>query len=134
MKNKLIFSSSGPQRQKGVSMLKVILVVGALGCIAMFALKIVPAYMDYLTMTSVVDKYLESGSVTLKSVDDVERDLDKRFNINGLRSVRPNDIKVSKNKGVMVVDIDYFVDREVYKNDYSTIGVSIHFEKTITSK
>ena len=113
------------KRQRGMTTLGwvgTILLVGA-GITA--GLRLLPHYIDYQTVTSIVEA-LPRSEVHGMRKGEIRENLRKRFKINNIRALKPkNVIKVNRIKGSTLVEIDYEVREHLIANVY----VVLHFNK-----
>jgi len=94
------------QRQRGVSLIGV-LVVGA--CIVFFALlgfRTVPALTEYLAVQRVVGVVAQEANDGASQLE-VRRSFDRRAQIDGISSVRGSDLEIFRQSGRVIVEVSY---------------------------
>lgn len=121
-------------QQRGVSLLWVIsgLAVGVF--LATFAVKVVPHYVDFLTISSALSSVLEESDAGDRDTSQIVNKLDKQLLVNNLRDFNVRDaVKVNQEKGMTVVRLDYNVTENFFDNDFSDIRLVLHFHKEFTA-
>ncbi len=101
-----------------------------LGLIAFFTLitlRLVPLYLEYAKVDSVLESLEAEPGITTKSRSDIVGLVSRRFDVNDVRDVDPKLIKVSKDKGVLSVSIHY----ERREHLLANIDVVATFDKKV---
>lgn len=95
--------SMGAKYQRGVGfiMLMIYFVVGAV--VVLLGLKVVPAYLDYLTVKKILAGMANSEEVRSGTVQEIRRSFDRRATIDYQKSVTMDDLEVTKDGGETVV-------------------------------
>lgn len=95
--------------QYGRSLYSLAFTLGALGFVLFTAYKIVPVYVDYLTITEVVEDMKLEDAVASKHPRAIREILTKRFNTNNLWDYELDDtVKIQKDpKHGIAMHIDY---------------------------
>ncbi|MEM7207085.1 MAG: DUF4845 domain-containing protein [Pseudomonadota bacterium] len=97
------------QRQRGASLFSIMFLVVVLGILAIAGFRIVPLYMNYLTVLQVAKDTHADGSVSNKSKREIRETLNKRFRTNNLWDFKAEEIiKIKKDPGKgVILHIDY---------------------------
>ena len=114
-----------PSRQRGVSfpiLLMVLVVVVAAGT---FAVKTVPAYLDFNTIDGAIESVLSDNKLGLKSTSEIRDGISKRLNINNVDVIDANQIRIEKSGGRFYVAVDYKGRNDLVAN----IDIVMHFNK-----
>jgi len=77
-------------RQKGVTAIGWLIILGLIGFFTLLTLKMAPAYLEYYKVVSSLES-LESES-GLQSPDDIRRLLNRRFNISYVDTINERDV------------------------------------------
>ncbi len=96
-------------KQKGTSLLGVLLLISVAIFLGMFALKVIPAYLEYKTVAQIADDVANNPDLLRKPKSKINQYLAQAYRTNSLWDLRPEEtIKLSKNskKGYMVT-VDY---------------------------
>lgn len=105
-----------PSRQRGMSLTGIILLLIVVGSFGTFAVKTIPAYMDYSTIKSAIQSVLQDNQIGMMSADEIRRQIDKRFTINTVSAVSVNDLDISTKGGQVDIGLDYTVTKHFFYN------------------
>ena len=111
------------REQQGMSMVGWLIVVILVAFMALIAIRMVPMYLDYFKIISAMEAVGNKGG----STDSVKRELARHFEVNDIRTVRPNDIRVKRSGSVIVLEVKYEVRQHLVGN-VDIVGV---FEKAV---
>lgn len=81
-------------KHAGVSLMGLIIVLIVLAVIALFAMKVIPSYMEFRTMKNAIQSIAREKPNATPA--DVRKSFEARSNIDGFESVTPKDLDVSK--------------------------------------
>jgi Domain of unknown function (DUF4845) len=80
-------------RQKGMTAIGWLIVLGLIGFFTLLTLKMSPSYLEYYKIVSTLDSLeQESG---MQSPADIRRLLNRRFNISYVETINENDVKIT---------------------------------------
>lgn len=96
-----------PRRQQGLTLISLVFILGLIGFFVLLTLKIVPIYMDHGKVKSALAALKETSDLQSKSESEIRDSLTKRFNINYVYDVKPEDIKVVRHGDYVKVDVEY---------------------------
>ena len=113
--------------QRGMTAIGWMLVLGLIGFFALITLKLFPLYMEFGKVSSVFESLENEPGITRKSRSEIVSLIDKRFDVNDVRNVDPKATKVSKDKGVLSVSIQY----ERREHLFANIEVIATFDKQV---
>jgi len=94
-------------KQRGLSLWGVIFGLGLLGFVGVSAAKLLPAYSEYYSVKKIFNQMEASGSLPAMSVRDIRREYEKRNAIEDVKSVRGDDIEVTKAGGETVLSASW---------------------------
>jgi len=94
-------------RQRGLSMIGFLFVAVVLVMIAMLAMKLVPAYIEYFSVKKILATMGQEPDLKSKSNADIRNDFVKRAEIGYVTVVKPEDIVVDRHGAVPVISTDY---------------------------
>lgn len=97
--------------QKGLTTIGWILVIAIFGGIVLTGLKILPMYLDYFNVKSVVDSVANDPAIDPKSKRDLWDSISKRLRINSVRYIKREDVGFSRKEGVTTITVDYKVEK-----------------------
>ena len=96
------------RKQSGVSLMGLIVTLGVLGFLAIMAAKLMPAYVEYYSVKKILAA-MEQGGDLKGSVRDIRYNFEKRNAIEDVKSVRGDDLEVTKEGGEAVVTATWSV-------------------------
>lgn len=83
-------------QQKGMTFIGLLLTLAVIGVIVFAALRLVPVYMEYLRVVTVMDGVSEDLDGTNPTLTQIRQGLDSRLYIEGVKVVKLGDFKVEK--------------------------------------
>jgi len=89
-------------RERGISLMGLIVTLGVLGFLGVMAAKLMPAYVEYFSVKKMFSTMVEAGDLK-GSVRDIRRSFDTRNAIEDVKSVRGEDLEVGKEGGETVI-------------------------------
>ena len=94
-----------PRRQRGVSLLGLLLWAILIGILALFGLRVLPTVNEYLTIQRAVDKTAAEG---LTTVPEIRAAFDRQKEIEyAISSISGKDLKISKEDEKVVIRFAY---------------------------
>ncbi|MFV1969319.1 MAG: DUF4845 domain-containing protein [Pirellulaceae bacterium] len=120
-------------RQRGLSFLGLIVLVGVLGFAAVIGLKLVPIYMDSWKIDGVMESVIKEPDITQQSRQEVIQLMLKRLDINAVDAVNYTNYKgvltVSKRKNNTSINVNYRIETPLIGN----LSLVAEFDKTVSS-
>ncbi|MBL8520694.1 MAG: DUF4845 domain-containing protein [Betaproteobacteria bacterium] len=95
--------SLGPKRQRGVSFIMLMVYFAMAGALALLGMKVVPAYLDYLTVKKIFASMSNSEEVRSGTVQEIRKSFDRRATIDYQKSVTMDDLEITKEGNETVV-------------------------------
>lgn len=114
------------QYQKGMSGPGWILVLALIAFFTLLGLKVIPVYMNSMTVGSVLSDMEEEPGLGRKSPAEVLETLSKRLSINMIRDIGRDEIYLESDKDAYYIDIAYEVRRDFIGN----IDLVLSFNKS----
>jgi hypothetical protein len=96
------------RKQSGISLWGLIMTLSVLGFIGVMAAKLMPAYVEYFAVKKMFSAMAEGGDLK-GSVRDIRASYEKRNAIEDVKSVRGEDLEVTKEGGEAVVTANWSV-------------------------
>jgi hypothetical protein len=93
-------------KQRGVSFLVIFLIGVVLALAAVGAMKIAPAYSEFMTPKKAIVAVAASEGRT-GSVTEIRKGFDRRSNIDNITAVTPGELEISKDGGEVVISFAY---------------------------
>ena len=108
--NRHQFVARQPMRRAGVqgfNIWAVSLNLLLLGALLVMALRVVPSYMEYLTIRDLITRAAEEYDPRSETVTDLRVRLAKLLNTNQIYDTSIDDIEVYRERGAIVIDANY---------------------------
>lgn len=105
------------QLQRGVSLSGLIMLIAIIAVAAIFAMKVIPTYTEYLSAKDGI----AAAKATNGSVNDAKIAFFKHADINGITSLSGNDLVIQKLNGQTEVSFDYDKVVPLFKNVHLVI-------------
>lgn len=96
------------RKQRGITLTGTIFVLGILGFVGVMAAKLMPAYIEYTSVKKIFKTLQESGQ-TKGTVRDIRHAYEKINAIEDVKSVRGEDLEISKQGGETVISAAWSV-------------------------
>lgn len=116
-----------PVRQKGLSMLSWMIVVGVAVFFFVLGMKLVPSYLEFYSVQSVLQSVQQDPKMRDSSGREIRDSIIKRLKINGVYDFDRDSISVKKDKNRINVRVVY----EIRKNMAGNIDAVMHFEDQV---
>ena len=109
-------------KQRGVSFLLIFLIGVVLAVAAVAAMKIAPAYTEFMTAKKAIVA-IAAGEGRTGSVNDIRRAFDRRASVDDITVVTPGELEISKDGGEVVISFAYAKKVPLFAN----VSVCIDF-------
>lgn len=114
--------------QRGLTLGGLLVVLIVLAALALLAMKLVPAYMEYGTAKAAIDGITRDGSATTPA--EVRRAFDSRAAIDDITAVRASDLEVTREAGQTIISFAYRKEVPLFAN----VGVYLDFAASSRSQ
>lgn len=98
---------SSLNKQRGLTFISLVFILGLIAFFTLLVLKIAPIYFNNSKVKNALAAVEQSVDVTSKSRKEILDSLEKRFNMNYVEYVTEDDIKIIAQPGYVKVDIEY---------------------------
>lgn len=115
------------QRERGVSLMGLILILFVVVIVGIFSLKLIPAYIEFFKAKAAIEAIAADRSKT-GSVAEVRKAFDARATIDDIKAISASDLEVGKEGNDVVISFSYRKEVPVVAN----IGLFVDF--TASSK
>jgi hypothetical protein len=95
------------RQQTGMTPMATFVIIIIVGFGVYLALKIVPLYLEYFNVASSINSLQDDPDLRMKSPSQVRDLIRKRFEVNDVKRVKPQDVKITKSGGGVVVIVQY---------------------------
>jgi hypothetical protein len=116
-----------PYRQQGLSTISWLIVILVAAFFITSAVKLLPVYMQAMTVDSTIQKVVDSGELQGKSAMFIRKKLGKLLNVNQVEAIKLKDIKIVRDEGYTTIDARYEQRTPLMYN----IDVVLKFEEHI---
>lgn len=86
-------------KQRGLSLIGLVMVLGLLGFFAFLFMRLFPVYSEYMSVIESMNAVAAEPGISNKSPDMIKASLYKRFNISYVESVKPEHIIIDRKRG-----------------------------------
>lgn len=114
-------------QQRGMTGIGWLLMIAVIIFVVLIAIKILPVYIDHFNVSSVLSSLENEPGISTMTGGEVTNMLMKRLDINIVKDVTRDDIYISQQNQVRLIEIEYQVQRKLVGN----IDVLIHFNDKI---
>jgi hypothetical protein len=97
--------------QKGLTTIGWILAIAIFGSIVLTGLKILPMYLDYFNVKTVVDSVANDPEIDPKSKRDLWTAINKRLLVNQVRSIKRENVGFVRKEGVTTITVNYTTEK-----------------------
>jgi hypothetical protein len=105
-------------KQQGISLTGLILVLAVLGLFAILAMKIFPSYMEYRAVRDGIVRAKAAGG----SVADVKRTFDKFAEINDISSINSSELAIVRDSGTPEISFAY--EKRIPLTDHASLVIN----------
>ncbi|MGD8408181.1 MAG: DUF4845 domain-containing protein [Thiohalophilus sp.] len=113
------------KRQHGMSIPGWIIIIVFAGLLGLFGLKVVPVFINSMTITSILSGMEEDPELRAASPGMLQTTFVRRLNVNRITDVSVDDVYIEQQGKFSVVEVEY----EVRKNFIANIDIVISFNK-----
>ena len=94
-------------QQRGLTMFGFLFVAVVLVVVAMLAMKLVPAYIEFFSVKKVLAAMGQDSNLRSKSNGEIRDDFAKRASVAYVTGVKPEDLSVDRRSGTPVISLAY---------------------------
>ncbi|MBU1691842.1 MAG: DUF4845 domain-containing protein [Gammaproteobacteria bacterium] len=104
------------KKQQGATLLGMLFIAALVGSGLVLAAKLVPAYLEFMSVKRILSSMATSGDLKTMSPKELETSFFKRADVGDVKSVKPEDLTVSREGSLSVVSVDYSIKVPVVAN------------------
>ena len=105
-----------PSRMRGISFVGWMLILAVAVVFISAGTKIIPAFLDYSTISGIISSVLQDPKAGLKTDNELLSDVAKRFALNNVTAIGVDDVVVIRDSGTLTMSVDYEVRGNLFKN------------------
>lgn len=98
-----------PKKQRGMTMTSIVLLLIIICGVILLVLKITPVYMTHGKVRSAIESMMTIPEIEKKSKSQIQRLLGKRFDINNIRNLPKDAVKIKKHGSYVKITAKYDV-------------------------
>ena len=95
------------KRQHGLTMFGFLFVAVVLVAVALLAMKLVPAYMEFFSVKKILATMGQESDIRSKGNAEIRSDFSRRASVGYVTVVKPEDLSIDRSGGVPVISADY---------------------------
>lgn len=115
---------TSPKHQQGLTLISLIMLLVFIGSMALLIMKILPIYLDHNKVANALKQVQEMEGIQNLSDFEIKNSFAKKFNVNYVYDVKPDDIRITKSGGYLKVSIEYEVVEPIIGN----LSVLVQFD------
>lgn len=95
------------RRQHGLTMIGFLFVAAILVAMAMLAMKLVPAYMEFFAVKKILNSMSQEAGLKGKTNVEIRNDFSKRASVDYVTRVKAEDLVIDRTGGAPVIAVEY---------------------------
>ncbi len=103
-------------KQRGLTFISIAFILGLIAFFTLLVLKIAPIYINNSRVVNAVAAIKNTTDITTKTKQEIMTSLEKRFDMNYVEHVKPEDIKIIAQPGYVSLNIDYERVEKIFGN------------------
>jgi hypothetical protein len=111
------------RRQRGLGLLGLLFVLGAIGFVALVVIKVGPLYLNEMTVARAVHGVADEPELASAELPDIRRSLQRRWDVDYIDQVEPKVVRLKRNARGRVLFYEY----EARVNLFYNIDVVVRF-------
>lgn len=115
---------AGADRQRGMTVIGMLLLIIVIAFIALIGMKVVPMYIQYYSIKSTVESIRKEPQLAQMSAQDIHNGIQKRFDIGYVENIKASDLKVRNDRSGRVIDLVYQDERELFYKLFVVLKVN----------
>lgn len=111
------------RRQRGMSLIGMLLVMIMIGLVAVVAMQVIPMYSNYLSVKSTIEA-VRKQPVAQMAIPEIQNAMQKNFDIGYIEVIKAKDIKIRNDRSGKVAELIYNDERELCCKFYITLKIN----------
>ena len=95
------------KQQQGITFIGVVFVLVLFGTLLLLLFRLAPIYIESFSVSSSMDSLSEDVALEPLNRDQIRTILQRRFNINDVSHVKPEDVHIRETGGGLLITVDY---------------------------
>lgn len=114
MRAKQLAKSRRVGKQRGITVIGMLLLIIVIAFVALIAMKVVPMYIQMFTVKSTIESIRKEPQLAQMSTTDIQNAIQKRFDIGYVDNITARDLKIRNDRGGRVLDLVYQDERDLF--------------------
>ncbi|MCQ8182147.1 DUF4845 domain-containing protein [Methylomonas sp. SURF-1] len=114
-----------PRTQQGLTFLSIAFILALIGFFTLLILKIAPIYINHSRVVNAIKAVENTTDIVTKSKSEIKTSLEKRFDMNYVEHVTPEDVTIVAQPGYVRVEVDY----ERVERIFGNLSVLVEFHE-----
>jgi Domain of unknown function (DUF4845) len=115
--------------QQGITLMGFIIVLIVLGCFAYFAMKLIPMYSEYMSISQALDAVIKEPGIDGMPAGVIEDKISRHFEVSYVYTIQPKDVVIKREQNGITLTADYEVRKPLAYNIF-LVG---HFNKVVST-
>jgi cell division protein FtsL len=111
-------------RQRGMTVIGMLLVMIVVAFVALIGMKVVPMYVQYYSIKSTIESIRKEPQVAQMTPMDIQNAIQKRFDIGYVDNISARDLKIRNERSGRVLDLIYQDERSLFYGLYVVLKVN----------
>lgn len=111
-------------RQRGMTVIGMLLVMIVVAFVALIGMKVVPMYVQYYSIKSTIESIRKEPQVAQMTQMDIQNAIQKRFDIGYVDNISARDLKIRNERTGRVLDLIYQDERSLFYGLYVVLKVN----------
>ena len=122
MRERAAWNKTALEKSRGLTLMGLIMVLFVLIALALFGMRLLPAYIEYGTAKKAINAIARDGTGA-STPQEVRRNFDARAQIDNIESLKGSDLEIRREGGGMVIGFAYRKEVPLVSN----VGLYIDF-------
>lgn len=114
MRAKQLAKSGRVGKQRGMTVIGMLLLIIVIAFVALIGMKVVPMYIQMFTVKSSIESIRKEPQLAQMSPIDIQNAIQKRFDIGYVDNITARDLKIRNDRGGRVLDLVYQDERDLF--------------------
>ena len=116
------------RRERGIGLIQLIVTLGVVAFIGVMGAKLMPSYLEYFSVKKMFAAMEQAGD-TKGTVREIRRSYENRNNIEDVKSIRPDDIEITKEGGETVLTANWSARVPLFYNVSACLDFTVTTSK-----
>ena len=114
MRAKQLAKGGRAGKQRGMTVIGMLLLIIVLAFVALIGMKVVPMYIQMFTVKSTIDSIRKEPQLAQMGATEIQNAIQKRFDIGYVNNITARDLKIRNDRSGRVLDLVYQDERDLF--------------------